>query len=130
MNIIEKTIGCVGGVFGVLLALIPNLSPEEKILALLVLFSVCICCFYAVLWRRYKKLLEDLDDKNQKHTALAHQFSRKNNILRQYENAFQRWQILLMIAIQPTSRTKITELYKDFLNIQKEIENGGENYVR
>lgn len=109
---------------------IPNFDVMYKSLIFLIAIVFSLLSYIYQLNKMFSKLQKDYDDVKQKHKALSSQFTEKQAIIKQYENAYSTTQQILGVALSNTKETKLNEVAKS-INLQfTQINSGGLYHVQ
>lgn len=102
----------------------PDCAWYIKVIILLcvLLSSAALSCLRLLLSLR--NVSKSLDELQNRHNALANQYDEKRKQEKSYRLLLKNMSIMFHIAIADTNHAKVTELYKAFLMMDKELSGG------
>lgn len=104
---------------------IPNFDMMYKLLIFLIAIVFSLLSYIYQLHKSFSKLQKEYDDVKQKHKALSSQFTEKQTIIKQYENAYSTTQQILGVALSHTKEAKLNEIATSINKQFNQINSGG-----
>ena len=127
MGQIDRIISFISALSGIAVFLIPNLTMQQKLFILLCILWFGLLYLYFSLLLKHSKLLISYKDSVQKHKALAKQFDKNSELLIRYRTGVSNIVMAIFATIQSTEKLKVSKLAELFLQIQRQINDGGDS---